>query len=213
MTRDSSMQLTFWYIAPHVTFFTAMAVFDMFVGFYLFRFGTESFLAPLAFAVAGWVVVPAGQMAAASLSRFVSLPTCLRLGAFSTGLTFACVALLAAASLPWWALIPIGFAYGLVRSLYWSARNQLDFHIVRKRRYEGYFGYQAASATAAATILGIVAGFVVESSPREGYLLVFGLGSCLFLLSIPLVRGLPEAVGPYLALLSLAYPVQVAILV
>ena len=191
------MQRTFWYIAPHVTFSTAMAVFDMFVGFYLFRFGTGSFLAPLAFAVAGWLVVPLGQSIAASLSRFISLAACLRLGAIATGMAFASVALFAAANLPWWSLIPVALAYGLVRSLYWSARNQVDFHIVRERHSDRYFGYQAASSTAAATALGIISGIIVERYPSEGYVIVFVMGSCLFLSTVFLVRALPDINGSF----------------
>ena len=191
------MRRFFWYIIPHTTFLAAISLFDMFVAFYFFRYGTRSFVAPLTFAAAGWAVVPVSQALAARLSSKISLPACLRIGALATAAAFATTAALAAAGVPWWALVPIGALYGSMRSIYWSARHQLDYHVSKTGRADTYFGWQAASTTGSITAVGVVGGFVVESFPKAGYTIVFGLAVALLVLTSFAVRNHSPAYGSF----------------
>ncbi|MBI4319828.1 MAG: hypothetical protein HY675_15165 [Chloroflexi bacterium] len=138
-----------------------------------------------------------GQAIGASLARGGTLPTCLRLGALATAATFALVAILATAAVPWWSLLPIGVAYGLVRSLYWTARHQIDYHISKTGEVDRYFGFQAALATGASMALGIICGILAEAFPRVGYTLVFALGMTLMALTAFTVRNHPRVYGSF----------------
>jgi hypothetical protein len=126
------MRRIFWYLAPHTTFSTGMSLLDMFVGFYLFRFGSGSYLAPLAFSMAGWIMVPPAQAICAGFSHRITLPNALRVGALATGLTFAGLAVLATTGAEWWAIVPVGISYGVVRSIYWQARTQVDYRLAHE---------------------------------------------------------------------------------
>ena len=193
------MRRFFWFLVPHTLFLAATTLFDMFVAFYFYKFGTGSFVAPLAFTAAAWAVVPLGHSLGASLSRSISLPACLKIGAIATGATFALVAALATISVPWWALLPVGVVYGLARSIYWTARHQIDYRVSRAGHRDNYFGWQTSLSTGISTALGIVCGIAVEAFPQVGYTAVFGLGAILLVLAALSVREHPKEYGSFSA--------------